>query len=442
MNKFASNRHDPKQRRWKNFWWRAFCHFLDTQPETGRNGQLIFTTEQVIAFLKLHKERGKLAWQRLQIVDAIAEHRELLVESGPLTLGEVRQKLAAVSREEAVREAVANSEIDQTRIDPGAPEVVQQVQRVCRRLHYSLRTERAYIGWIERFIKTYGLSDMASWERTGEPEVKEFLTDLAVERNVAASTQDQALCSLLFVYKHVLCRELDEVDALRAKKPARLPVVLSRREVQAILKQLAGRDLLVAQLLYGAGLRILECLRLRIKDIDFDQRLLVIRDAKGSKDRVSVFPEIARDGLQRLVEHRREMHEGDLLEGCGAVWLPNALLKKYPAAANQFAWQYLFASERRSRDPHSQLVGRHHMSDGVFATKLKSAVARARVDKKVTPHTLRHSFATHLLQAGTDIRTLQELLGHADVSTTMIYTHVLNRPGIAVKSPADMLSDD
>lgn len=243
----------------------------------------------------------------------------------------------------------------------------------------------------------------------------------------------------MFVYKHVLFRELDEIDALRSKKPARLPVVLSRQEVQAVLKQLAGRELLIAQLLYGAGLRILECLRLRVKDVDFDQRLLVIRNAKGMKDRVSVLPEIAREPLLKLIEHRRDTHRCDLLEGVGSVWLPNALLKKYPSAATEFSWQYVFASDRHSCDPRSQLVGRHHMSDGVFAAKLKKAVARARVDKKVTPHTLRHSFATHLLQAGTDIRTVQDLLGHADVSTTMVYTHVLNRPGVTVKSPADML---
>lgn len=441
MNKFAGNRRDGQQRNWNEFWWRAFRSFLGKiardNSEATRDGR--FTTEQVIGFLKLQKQRGKPAWQRLQMVDAIGEHREQLVESGSLSFDQVRAKLAALSRAEAIRDAIADSEIDDTRIDPNAPEVVQQLQRACRRMHYSLRTERAYIGWVERFIKTYNLPDLVSWEHTGEAEITEFLTELAVDHNVAPSTQDQALCALLFVYKHVLFRELDAIDALRSKKRVRLPVVLSQQEVQAVLKQLAGRELLIAQLLYGAGLRILECLRLRIKDVDFDQRLLVIRDAKGMKDRITVLPEIARGSLLRLIEHRRGVHESDLLEELGSVWLPNALLKKYPSAATEFAWQYVFASERRSCDPRSQLVGRHHMSDGVFATKLKKAVARARIDKKVTPHTLRHSFATHLLQAGTDIRTIQDLLGHADVSTTMIYTHVLNRPGVVVKSPADML---
>lgn len=441
VNRFAGNRRERQQQNWKEFWWRSFKSFLAKvardNPETSHGDQ--FSTEQLVSFLKLQKQRGKPAWQRLQMVDAIAEHRQQLVESGTLSFDQVRAKLAAVSRAEAIRDAIANSEIDDTRIDPNAPEVIQQLQRACRRMHYSLRTERAYMGWIERFIKTYDLSDLASWERTGEAEVTEFLTELAVDHNVAPSTQDQALCALLFVYKHVLFRELEEIDALRAKKPARLPVVLSRQEVQAVLKQLAGRELLIAQLLYGAGLRILECLRLRVKDVDFDQGLLVIRDGKGMKDRVTVLPEIARGPLLKLIEHRRGIHDSDLLEGLGSVWLPNALLKKYPAAATEFAWQYVFASERRSSDPRSQLVGRHHMSDGVFATKLKSAVARARIDKKVTPHTLRHSFATHLLQGGTDIRTVQDLLGHADVSTTMIYTHVLNRPGVTVRSPADLL---
>jgi integron integrase len=267
----------------------------------------------------------------------------------------------------------------------------------------------------------------------------EFLTDLAVNDNVAASTQDQALSAILFVFKHVLDRELDNINALRSKKPIRLPVVLSRQEVRLLMNQLAGRDLLIAQLLYGAGLRILECLRLRIKDIDFDQGQIIVRDGKGMKDRVTVLPEIACEALRNQIRQRRDLHNRDILDGFGSVWLPNALLKKYPSAATEFIWQYLFPSERRSADPRSQLIGRHHLSDGVFATALRKAVLRSRIEKKITPHTFRHSFATHLLQDGSDIRTVQDLLGHADVSTTMIYTHVLNRPGLAVKSPADAL---
>ncbi|MGN6546490.1 MAG: site-specific integrase [Aureliella sp.] len=249
MNKYAGDHRGRQQRDWSEFWWRAFQSFLAKEAHTGgrANESPQFNTEQVIRFLKLQKERGKPAWQRLQMVDAIAEHRERLVESGPLSFNQVRAKLASVSRAEAVRDAIANSEIDDTRIDPDAPEVIQQLQRACRRMHYSLRTERAYAGWIERFIKTYSLSELASWERIGEVEVTEFLTELAVDHNVAPSTQDQALCALLFVYKHVLFRELDAIDALRSKKPARLPVVLSRQEVQAVLKQLAGRELLIAQ---------------------------------------------------------------------------------------------------------------------------------------------------------------------------------------------------
>lgn len=439
MSEFASLRSEQEKRRWRDFWWEAFCGFLGKAVLAKGKNDFKFTTEQVIAYLKIQKQRGKPPWLRLQIAQAIAEHRNQLVETGAIGFDEVCAKLTAASRAHAIQEAIANSEIDETRIDPNEPEIIQQVRRICRRLHYSRRTESAYVGWIERFIKAFDLRDLASWDQVGEDEVNQFLTRLAVDHNVAASTQNQALCGLLFAFKYALNRQLDEIDALRAKKPTRLPVVLSRQEIQAVLKQLAGRDLLVAQLLYGAGLRILECLRLRVKDVDFDQGLIVVRDGKGMKDRVTVLPDVARDGLQRAVEHRRDLHESDLLEGLGSVWLPHALLQKYPSAATEFAWQYLFPSERRSRDPRSQLIGRHHMSDGVFAVKLKSAVARARIDKKVTPHTLRHSFATHLLQAGTDIRTIQDLLGHADVSTTMIYTHVLNRPGVVIKSPADQL---
>ena len=317
------------------------------------------------------------------------------------------------------------------------PEIIQKLRITCRRLHYSIRTEKAYAGWVVRFATANQLESIDDWQAIHADHVTKFLSSLAVESHVAASTQNQAFNALLFVFQQVLHRELGDVCAERAKVPDRIPVVLSRDEVQRLLGQLAGRELTIAQILYGSGLRILECLRLRIKDIDFDQNQIVVRDGKGMKDRVTCLPAICIDDLRVLIESRRLQHQQDTLEGVGSVWLPFALARKHPNANTEFGWQYLFASHKFSKDPRSDLVGRHHISEGVFSGALKRAVQRAKIDKKVTAHTLRHSFATHLLESGADIRTIQELLGHADVSTTMIYTHVLNRPGVRVRSPLD-----
>ena len=316
------------------------------------------------------------------------------------------------------------------------PKLLDQVRATLRTMHYSIRTEDAYVLWIRKFILFH---EKRHPIEMGEREVREFLTDLAVERQVAASTQNQALCALLFLYKIVLERPLERLDAVRAKQPERLPVVLTREEVGAVLEQLPETARLMASLMYGAGLRVLECVRLRVKDVDFGQGHLIVRDGKGQKDRVTLLPRMLRAPLGRQVESVRARHAADLAEGFGRVYLPFALARKYPNADRELAWQYLFPATRRGVDPRSGATHRHHLSESAVQKAMRGAVRRAGLGKPATCHSLRHSFATHLLEDGRDIRTIQELLGHADVSTTMIYTHVANQGYRGVRSPIDLL---
>ena len=319
-----------------------------------------------------------------------------------------------------------------------SPRLMQRVHEAIRRLHYSHRTEEAYAHWIRHFIYWSGKRHPAT---LGATEVTAFLSHLATERNVAAATQNQALAALLFLYKQVLGMELGWFDDLvRAKRPVRLPVVLTQGEVKAPLAQLKGPNRLMASLLYGAGLRLMECLRLRVKDVDFAYRQILVRDGKGGKDRVTMLPEGAVQSLHEQLGEAKRLHEIDLREGYGEVHLPYALARKYARAGFEWGWQYIFPSARRSTDPVNDAIRRHHLDESVLARALKEARRAAGIAKPVSAHVLRHSFATHLLQSGSDIRTVQELLGHADVSTTMIYTHVLNRGGRGVVSPLDSSS--
>lgn len=315
------------------------------------------------------------------------------------------------------------------------PRLLEQVRQRLRARHYSLRTEQAYVGWIRRFILAYGKRHPRDM---GQREVEAFLSNLAVRGRVSASTQNQALAALLFLYREVLGQELPWMDkVVRAKKPERLPTVLGQQEVQALLAAMAGRTWLLASLIYGTGMRITEALRLRIKDLDFSRREITVREGKGAKDRRTLLPDALAGPLQRQREHACSVHATDLREGFGRVWLPFALAKKYPNADRETGWQYLFPAERRSRDPRDGCERRHHLDDQVLSRALKQARHRAGFAKHVTAHTLRHSFATHLLEAGYDIRTVQELLGHKDVATTQVYTHVLNRGAGGVRSPLD-----
>jgi integron integrase len=301
--------------------------------------------------------------------------------------------------------------------------------------HYSIRTEQAYVDWVRRFILFH---DTRHPRDLGAAEVETFLTDLAVRKRVSPSTQNQAKSAILFLYREVIDAELPWLGGVvAARAPQRLPVVLTIEEVEAVLGRMRGTSGLIARLLYGSGLRIMECLRLRVKDIDFSRREILVRDGKGAKDRVTMLPDTLVEPLQRQLERVRDLHAEDLLAGFGSVYLPYALDRKYPNASKEWMWQYVFPSGRLSRDPRSGETRRHHANEKPIQRALQSALRAAGVRKPASPHTLRHAFATHLLQSGYDIRTVQELLGHQDVSTTMIYTHVLNRGGRGVHSPLD-----
>jgi integron integrase len=315
------------------------------------------------------------------------------------------------------------------------PRLLDAVRERIRVKHYSRRTETAYVGWIRRFILFH---DKRHPRDMGGPEVEAFLTHLAVAADVAAGTQNQALSALLFLYREVLGIELPWLESVtRAKRPQRVPTVLTQDEVHRVLARLQGRDWLMASLLYGTGMRLMECMRLRVKDVDFARNEITVRDGKGGKDRRTVLPASLVDPLRHQVDHVREVLREDLASAWAGVWLPHALARKYPHAARELAWQYVFPSVQRSIDPLSGLVRRHHIDEKGLQRAMTRAVRGAGIAKPASCHTLRHSFATHLLEAGYDIRTVQELLGHKDVSTTQVYTHVLNRGGRGVLSPLD-----
>ncbi len=322
---------------------------------------------------------------------------------------------------------------------PGQPpRLLDQVRERIRVKHYSLRTEEQYVHWIKRFILFHGKRHP---REMGAAEVEAFLSDLAVNGHVAASTQNQALSALLFLYREVLGIELPWLDNVtRAKRPRRLPVVLTPGEVRAVLDRMDGVYGLMARILYGTGMRLMECVRLRVKDVDFGRGEILVRDGKGAKDRVTMLPASLVAPLEAHLARRRVIYEDDLRDGRAGVWLPDALARKYPNAATEWGWQYVFCSGSHSVDPRTGALRRHHVDEKLLQRAMKKAVAAARLAKPATPHTLRHSFATHLLEGGHDIRTVQELLGHADVATTMIYTHVLNKGGRGVTSPLDRLA--
>lgn len=316
-----------------------------------------------------------------------------------------------------------------------APRLLDEVRARLRLKHYSLRTEQAYLYWIRRYILANGKRHPRELNGVA---VEGFLSQLATKDKVAASTQGQALSAILFLYREVLAIQLPWMEnVVRAKQSQRVPVVLSASEVVRLLARLSGREWVMASLLYGTGMRLMECVRLRAKDVDFDRNEITVRDGKGSKDRRTMLPGRLRDALQRQRACVQAIHERDLEAGFGEVWLPYALARKYPAAPRELGWQYLFPASRRGIDPLDGCERRHHIDEKVLQKAMKTALRLAGIDKPASCHTLRHSFATHLLENGYDIRTVQELLGHKDVSTTQIYTHVLNRGGNAVLSPLD-----
>jgi integron integrase len=314
--------------------------------------------------------------------------------------------------------------------------LLDRVRQVMRLKHMSIRTEHAYIYWIRQFILFH---DMKHPQLMGAREVREYLSHLAVEKNVTASTQNLALNAIMFLYKRVLEKELGQLGEIEhATRPKKLPAVFSQEEVLVILSVMEGTPQLVAGLLYGAGLRLMECLRLRVQDVDFDRGQIMVRSGKGDKDRMTILPETMREPLRNHLEWVKQLHQKDLADGFGDTYLPPALLRKNPRMAYEWPWQYVFPAMEHSNDPRSTRIGRHHFPELKIQMAVKKALTIAKIAKRGSPHTFRHSFATHMLEQGHSIRVVQQLLGHKDVRTTMIYTHVIQKPESPVKSPLDV----
>jgi len=316
--------------------------------------------------------------------------------------------------------------------------LLDQMREVLRVRHYSIRTERSYVDWVRRYVRFHRMKTREAL-LPAEPKIEAFVSDLAVRGNVAVSTQNQAFNALLFLYQDVLHVKVGKIDSVRATRPARVPCVLTPEEARQIIAVMSGTPQLIVKLIYGSGLRLMEALRLRVHDLDFEMRQITVRDGKGAKDRWTMLPEGVIGLLKEQLERVRVLHNQDLDEGFGAVYLPGALERKYPAAPRQWGWQYVFPSRDRSVDPRSGITRRHHLDEATVQKAIKVAVARTGIAKHIGSHTFRHSFATSLLQRGSDIRTIQELLGHNDVSTTMIYTHVVKQGGQGTRSPLDYL---
>ncbi len=353
----------------------------------------------------------------------------------------VAHPAAAASQLDAAEGRLALTDEDRAAPPPRAARpgarLLDRLRAACRLRHMSLRTEQAYVGWVRRYLHFH---DLTHPDEMGATEVVAFLSDLAVRREVAASTQNQARAALIFLYQEVLGRDLEGLDAaVRARTPIHLPVVLDRDEVRALLGQLEGEYALIARLLYGSGLRIFECLRLRVKDVDAARRQIVVRSGKGDRDRATLFPRSLEAPIAAQLVQLRALYEDDRRRDLPGVLLPTALARKYPNEGLAWGWQWLFPSRRLSRDPRTKTEHRHHRHVSGPQRAIRRAALKAGIEKRVTAHTLRHSFATHLLESGSDIRTVQSLLGHRDLKTTMIYTHVLDRGPMGVRSPADDL---
>lgn len=420
-------------------------HVEDLIRESGQTPLLNLRREVVEAFLRRRADNQRLEdWQVRQCVDAI---RLLLEDLAHAPVADEidwdawrygSQRLDAdhttLARDQSVAEAVTRA-ARKSGIPDQRPALEQLVIEI-RARHYSIRTEKTYLNWVVRF---FAFCKSAQADTKGAGQVQLFLQHLAIERKVSPSTQNQALNALVFLFNHVFRTPLENLEFPRARRPKRLPVVLTCTEVGDLLGAMSGLYELMAGLMYGTGMRLMECVRLRVMDADFGNRQIMIRDGKGKKDRVVPLPNRYSETLKVHIEQRRQLHRQDLAQGHGETYLPTALARKFPKASEEWIWQYVFASSRLSKDPRSGALRRHHIHETSLQKAIGAAARLAKINKRVNSHALRHSFATHLLESGYDIRTVQELLGHADVSTTMIYTHVLNRPGVTVVSPVDQL---
>ena len=424
---------------WAKIWFKKLAIF---HGHTDRAAQRdwAFNADQVIEFLRSKRDAGFPAWKRLKIIRGLMIYRQVILQQSDEDLVPLLKKMEEiVVAQRAQGAGYATIEEAAGKINPNEPDAIQQFRIALRRDGMRLATERSYVGKLKAFMADRALTCLADFASIGEADVEGHLTDLAVDGDVAPSTQNAAFHALCKFFKLVLERELGNIEAVRANKGKQIPTVMSDDEVSRVLDGLKGVHLVIAKLLYGCGMRISEAIRLRVKDLDFDNRRIEIHQSKGGKSRIVPMPEQLVEALERYLQSRRALHEHDLAEGTASVWLPHALAKKYPSAHRELRWQYLFASSRLSKDPRTGRLHRHHLHYETFPVHLRAAVERAQITKHITSHTFRHCFATHLLWAGTDIRKIQELLGHSDVKTTMIYTHVDNRMGPVVVSPLDRL---
>lgn len=420
-------------------------HVEDLIRETDQTPLLNLRRNDVETFLQKRADNPRLEdWQVRQCVDAIRLLLEDLAHAPVCAeidwsarsqgAGSLAEDHATLALEQSVGQAVVRAAGKQRVLDK-RHELEQLVVEI-RARHYSIRTEKAYLNWAVRFF-AFCKTGMNKQPDAGQVQL--FLRYLAVERKVSASTQNQALNALVFLFDKVFRSSLGALDFPRARRPKRLPVVLTRAEVSALLGAMEGVYELMAGLMYGTGMRLMECVRLRVMDADFGHQQIVVRDGKGKKDRVVPLPNRYADALRVHLEQRQSLHRQDVAQNQGVTYVPPALARKYPKAAGEWKWQYVFSSSRLSRDPRDGTLRRHHLHETSLQKAIGAAARRANIMKRVNSHALRHSFATHLLESGYDIRTVQELLGHADVSTTMIYTHVLNRPVVTITSPVDQL---
>ncbi len=409
-----------------------------------RNGlidNLPVNRNSVVKFSKSLLKNGAPAWQRLQGVRALECYRNLVLERSEPDLSDViltLTRLARLERDGDIYAPPTEEELKQLHgnINRGEPPLIQTMRGELRVLHYSMATERAYVRWVKRFSGHVGSMAL---EQFDEHDIGDFLTTLAVDGNVSPSTQNQAQSALLFLYQCVIGQKLGFLNAVRAKKSDSIPVWFSTSEIERLLEHFVGVHRLMFLLIYGAGLRHKECRRLRIKDICFDEGHIIVRDGKGAKDRITFLPTEAIPELKRQISIAKRYHEIDVEQGFAQVYMPHALAKKYPNACRELAWKWVFPSRQRSRDKRSGNVWRHHVGEEQFATAFKRALRMSGINKNGVPHSLRHSFATHLIESGTAIQTVQKLMGHKDVQTTMGYVHTSEKLGVSIKSPIDTL---
>ncbi len=422
---------------WFPKWLRRFAILVKPDPD----GRFPVDRELVLKFSRSLLSHGAPAWQRLQAVRALISYKHLVRKERPSDLQDIAQRLLALASRErrmGVAAPPTRQEIEDLRgtIDESEPVIVQKLRKETRILHYSYETEKAYARWVKRFLKHVGSDDIKD---VRDDVIRDFLSELVSHANVSHNTLVQARSALIFVFQIVIGRSLGFLDSIPSKKAARLPVVLTQAEIASLRPRLQGVSLLMFDLMYGAGLRHKECRSLRVKDICFDTNTITVRDGKGAKDRVTVLPEVCRSQLEQQLQQVEMIHDNDLADGFHEIYLPYAIARKFPNAGKLLAWKWVFPSSQKSRDKRTGKMWRFHICEEVFQRAFRRALRQTKIHKTATPHTLRHSFATHMLEFGSDIRTVQELLGHKDVKTTMIYTHVMNRPGIPVKSPADQI---